>query len=157
MLIVSIVIGVVFALAILAVRMKAAKKPASVKKIILPPIFMTTGFCMFIEPQFRPPFIEAVGAFLVGCLFSILLIKTSRFEIRDRDIYLKRSKAFIFILFGLLALRTVMKFYVGGEVTLPVTSGLFFILAYGMILPWRVGMLIGYKRREKQLHENAAM
>ncbi|HET7629161.1 MAG TPA: cytochrome c biogenesis protein CcdC [Bacillales bacterium] len=156
MLIVSVLVGAFFAMIILMVRMKAAKKPASVKKIILPPIGMSTGFLMFIDPLFRPPFIEAIGAFLVGCLFSVFLIKTSRFEIRGNDIYLKRSKAFVFILFGLLIIRTIMKFYVGEEVTLPVTSGLFFILAFGMILPWRIGMLVGYKRHEQQLTNHHA-
>ncbi|HET7580505.1 MAG TPA: cytochrome c biogenesis protein CcdC [Bacillales bacterium] len=153
MLVVSLIIGVCFALGILAVRMQASKRPASVKKIILPPIFMSSGFLMFIEPQFRPPIGEAVAAFLVGCLFSILLIKTSKFEIRGNDIYLKRSRAFIFVLLGLLVLRTVMKAYVGGQVTVTVTGGLFFILAFGMILPWRIGMYVGYKKRERQLHE----
>lgn len=145
--------GVCFALAILAIRMQASKRPASVRKIILPPVFMSTGFCMFVVPQFRPTLLEGFGAFLVGCLFSIFLIKTSKFEIRDHHIYLKRSKAFVFILLGLLVIRTIMKAFIGGQVTLPVTSGLFFILAFGMILPWRVGMLVGYKRRERQLHE----
>lgn len=122
----------------------------------MPPFFMATGFCMFISPQFRPDIVEAIGAFLVGCLFSIFLIKTSRFEVREKQIYLKRSKAFIFILVGLLVIRTLMKVYVGGQVTLPVTSGLFFILAFGMILPWRVGMYFGYKKHERQLHQVAA-
>lgn len=153
MLIVSVIVGACFALAILAVRMQAAKRPASIKKIILPPIFMATGFCMFIDPVFRPNPLEALGAFLVGCLFSIFLIKTSRFEIRDNQIYLKRSKAFVFILIGLLIIRTAMKYYIGAEVSLTETSGLFFILAFGMILPWRVGMYFGYKKHEKKLHE----
>lgn len=153
MLVVSVIIGVCFALAILALRMQAAKRPASVRKIILPPFFMATGFCMFIAPQFRPDALEAIGAFLVGCVFSIFLIKTSKFEVRDNQIYLKRSKAFIFILVGLLVLRTLMKVYIGGQVTLPVTSGLFFILAFGMILPWRVGMYFGYKKHARQLNQ----
>jgi membrane protein CcdC involved in cytochrome C biogenesis len=153
LLVVSLIVGVCFALAILAVRMQASKKPASEKKIVLPPIFMSTGFLMFIFPQFRPPVVEDIAAFLVGCIFSIFLIKTSKFEIRNNQIYLKRSKAFIFVLLGLLVLRTIMKAIVGGEVTVPVTGGLFFILAFGMILPWRVGMYVGYKKRKKQLYE----
>lgn len=156
MLVVSLIVGVCFALAILVIRMQASKKPASVKKIVLPPIFMSTGFLMFIFPPFRPPLIEVIGAFLVGCLFSIFLIKTSKFEIRDNQIYLKRSKAFIFVLLGLLVLRTIMKVIVGSQVTVPETGGLFFILAYGMILPWRVGMYVGYKKREKQLYEGVS-
>lgn len=156
-LVLSMIVGVCAALAILLIRMQASKKPASVKKIVLPPIMMTTGFLMFIFPAFRLDYLEALEAFLTGCLFSIFLIKTSKFEIRGADIYLKRSKSFIFVLLGLVALRTIMKYFVGGEVSTLETGGFFFILAFGMIMPWRVGMLVGYKKREKQLHKKAAL
>lgn len=157
MLMLSMIVGVCVALAILFIRLQASKKPASIKKILLPPIMMTTGFLMFIFPVFRPGYAGALEAFLTGCLFSIFLIKTSKFEIRGNDIYLKRSKSFIFVLLGLVALRTIMKYFVGGNISPLETGGFFFILAFGMIMPWRVGMLAGYKRREKQLHERAAV
>lgn len=153
MLAASIMIGVCAAIAVFVVRMKASKKPATIKKILLPPVLMSTGFFMFILPACRVGYDTALRAFFIGCLFSIFLIWTSRFEIHNNQIYLKRSKAFIFILLGLLTVRTVMKYYVGGEVSIMESGGYFFILAFGMILPWRVGMFIGYKRQEKKLNE----
>ncbi|WP_264804235.1 CcdC family protein, partial [Cytobacillus sp. NCCP-133] len=103
-------IGAVFmAIFVMFIRMKAAKKPASAKKIILPPIFMSTGALMFVVPYFRVTPTEILEAASVGMLFSILLIKTSSFEIRDNEIYLKRSKAFAFILIGLLVVRIIGK------------------------------------------------
>ena len=39
---------------------------------------------------------QIVEALIVGMLFSIILIKTTNFEIREEDIYMKRSKAFRF-------------------------------------------------------------
>jgi len=139
------------------VRMKAAKKPTSVKKIILPPIFMSTGFLMFLVPMFWVTFAEIAEALLVGMLFSILLIKTSKFEIRDNQIYLQRSKAFMFILFGLLFVRLVLKSVLGQYISFGETSGMFFILAFGMILPWRVAMLFSYKKLQKTLDNGMLM
>ncbi len=136
----------------LLVRMKAAKKPTSVKKIILPPIFMSTGACMYFVPKFRLTGNEILEAVVVGMLFSILLIKTSKFEIRDHDIYLKRSKAFIFILVGLLIVRLGLKFILSSTIDVGQLSGMFFLLAFSMIVPWRVAMFISYKNLYKELH-----
>ena len=66
------------------VRSKAAKRPVSVKTIILPPIFMSTGALMFIFEEFRVAPLQIVEAIGVGMLFSIILIRTTNFEIRER-------------------------------------------------------------------------
>ncbi len=133
-------------------RMKAAKKPASAKKIILPPIFMSTGALMFIFPMFRVHFLQIIEALTVGMLFSILLIKTSKFEIRDQDIYLKRSKAFIFILIGLLIIRVIAKLVLSSTIDVGELSGMFWILAFGMIVPWRIAMYLQYKKLHAELY-----
>ncbi|MGG3466766.1 cytochrome c biogenesis protein CcdC [Neobacillus pocheonensis] len=137
---------------VLFIRMKAAKKPTNAKKIILPPIFMSSGAFMYLVPQFRLTPMEILEAVIVGMLFSILLIKTSKFEIRDNDIYLKRSKAFIFILIGLLVLRLVLKTILSSTIDIGQLSGMFFLLAFSMIVPWRIGMYRDYKKLFKQLH-----
>lgn len=133
------------------VRMKAAKRPTSAKKIILPPVFMSTGFLMFVVPMFRVTPAEILEALTVGFIFSIFLIKTSKFEIRNNQIYLQRSKAFVFILFGLLFARIILKSVLGQYISFGETSGMFFILAFGMILPWRLAMLYSYKKLEKTM------
>ncbi|CAM3710640.1 CcdC family protein [Mesobacillus zeae] len=135
---------------VMFVRMKAAKKPASVKKIILPPIFMSTGALMFLFPMFHVTFMEVVEAAGVGMIFSILLIKTSKFEIREGDIYLKRSKAFVFILVGLLIVRLVGKSLLSHSIDVGELSGMFWILAFGMIVPWRIAM---YRQYTKLKHD----
>jgi membrane protein CcdC involved in cytochrome C biogenesis len=133
------------------IRMKAAKRPASAKKIILPPIFMSTGALMFIFPVFRVHPMQIVEAFTVGMLFSILLIKTSKFEIKNQDVYLVRSKAFIYILFGLLAVRVVAKLVLSSSIDVGELSGMFWILAFGMIVPWRIAMYLQYKKLHDEL------
>jgi membrane protein CcdC involved in cytochrome C biogenesis len=137
----------------LFVRMKAAKNPTSAKKIILPPVFMSTGALMFIFPMFRVGLLQVVEALTVGMLFSILLIKTSKFEIRDNDIYLKRSKAFVYILVGLLAVRLIAKIILSSTINVGELGGMFWILAFGMIVPWRIAMYIQYKKLHRELHD----
>ncbi|WP_160719832.1 CcdC family protein [Bacillus sp. USDA818B3_A] len=152
--VVSSIGAVIMGTLALFVRMKAAKKPTNAKKIILPPFFMSTGAFMYVVPEFRLTPMEMGEAIIVGMLFSILLIKTSKFEIRDNDIYLKRSKAFIFILVGLLILRLVLKAILSSTIDIGQLSGMFFLLAFSMIVPWRVAMFQSYKKLYKELHNS---
>ena len=145
-------IGAIFmAVFVMFVRMKAAKKPTSAKKIILPPIFMSTGALMFIVPTFRVTPLELLEAVGVGMLFSILLIKTSKFEIRDNEIYLKRSKAFVFILIGLLVVRITGKLILSSTIDVGQLSGMFWILAFAMIVPWRIAMYRDFRKLEQSI------
>ncbi|GAA4715920.1 CcdC family protein [Brevibacillus fulvus] len=135
---------------VIMVRMRAAKRPVSIKGIILPPIFMSTGFVMFHLPEAVTPLSYDLIAFFVGMVFSVPLILTSRFEIVGQDVFLKRSKAFFFILFGLLVIRFAIKLIVGDSFSPLQSAGLFFILAYGMIVPWRIAMLVMYRQLVKK-------
>ncbi len=145
-LIITTVGAFVMGLLAMIVRSKAAKKPASVKKIILPPFFMSTGALMFIFPVFRVAPMQILEALAVGILFSTILIWTSKFEIRDEDIYLKQSKAFVFILFGLLLVRVIGKVVLSSSIDVGELGGMFWILAFGMLWPWRLTMLWQYKK-----------
>lgn len=133
------------------VRAKSAKKPANARKIMIPPVAMSTGALMYIFPYFRMPLELIIVAVIVGALCSILLIKTSKFHIVNDDIFLKPSKAFFFVLMGLLAFRTLGKVFLEGTFHLGELGGLFFLLAFSMILPWRLAMLVQFKKLEKEL------
>lgn len=118
---------------------------------------MSTGALMFVVPYFRVTPAEVLEAFVVGMFFSIFLIKTSRFEVRDGNVYLKRSKAFPFILIGLLLIRLLMKVVLSSSIQIGQLSGMFFLLAFGMILPWRVAMYIQYRRLIQELDEGVML
>lgn len=150
----SSIFAVVMALFVFAVRMKASKKPANAKKIILPPIFMSTGALMFIFPVFRITGWEIIEAIIVGMFFSIFLIKTSKFEVRENEIYLQRSKAFIFVLLGLVVIRLILKIFLSSTIEVGELGGMFWMLAFSMIVPWRIAMYIQYKQLEKNLVEH---
>ena len=147
----STVLAVVMGTFVMTVRARSAKKPASARKIILPPLFMSTGALMFVFEYFRVDPIQIAEAIGVGLLFSILLIKTSKFEVKNGDVYLKQSKAFIFILIGLLIVRLIGKLILSSTIHVGELSGMFWLLAFGMIVPWRIAMLIQYKKLEKTI------
>ena len=138
--------AILMAIFAMFIRMKAAKKPASVKKILLPPLFMSTGALMYIFPEFRLTSIEIIESVIVGMLFSLLLIKTSKFEVKGEEIYLKRSRAFMIILIGLLVIRIVAKSILSTTIDFGELSGMFFLLAFSMILPWRIAMYRDFKK-----------
>lgn len=150
-LVASTVVAAFMAVTMIFVRLKAAKKPASVKKIILPPLFMSSGTLMFIFPVFHIQWLQVLEAVCIGIICSVFLIKTSKFEIRDQDIYLIPSKSFVFILFGLLVFRICIKLLIGSTISVGETSGMFFLLALGMIATWRLSMLYKYLQLEKRL------
>lgn len=139
------------ALMVILIRVRATKKPTNAKKIIMPPVGMSTGFLMFIAPFTRIPVTWGLLAFAVGAIFfSYPLIRTSRFYKINDEVYLHRSKAFIFILLILLAIRMAMHTYIEEFVTLPQTGAIFFLLAFGMLLPWRLVMYLQYRKLLKQ-------
>ncbi|MFC7320544.1 CcdC family protein [Halobacillus campisalis] len=145
----STVVASIMAVVMIFVRLRAAKRPASVKKIILPPFFMSTGALMFLFPVFRVEWTQVAEAVLIGALFSIFLIRSSKFEVRDGEIYLKPSRAFVFILFGLLVLRIILKIIIGATISFGEMSGMFFLLAFGMIFTWRIAMLMQFLKLER--------
>lgn len=147
--------AICMAILAMVVRMKAAKRPVSAKKIILPPVFMSTGALMFIFPIFRVAPLQIIEAAGAGLFFSIFLIKTSKFEIRDHAIYMKRSKAFIYILVSLLIIRIGAKLILSSTIDVGELGGMFWILAFSMIVPWRISMYIKYKKLLGNMEQNA--
>lgn len=150
MIYISSAFAVLMAIMALVIRMKASARPVSTKKILLPPLFMSTGALMFLFPVFRVTPLELLEAVTVGLVFSIFLIRTSNFEVRDDQIYLRRSKAFAFILIGLLVIRIAAKLMLSASIDVGELSGMFFLLAFAMIVPWRISMLMKYRKLKNE-------
>ncbi|QTQ09305.1 CcdC family protein [Macrococcoides canis] len=147
--IISMLVALFMGVAVIVVRMKAQNYPTNIKKIILPPFFMSTGALMYIFPYFRLTTMEMIEAVFVGMFFSVFLIFTSNFEVKDNKIYMKRSKLFPLILITLLVIRAVMKFFLSSAIHPGELAGMFFLLAFSMIVPWRIAMYIKYKKIAK--------
>ncbi len=150
--------GIVIFMALMAffIRMKATTKPATVKKIILPPLFMSSGFMMFFYEPAQLNYLQVAEALAIGLFFSLFLAKTSKFEIKDQQIFLKKTKAFLFILIGLFIVRLILKSILGFYIDPIHLSGMFFIIAYGMIVPWRISMFVSFKKLERELKKEQA-
>ncbi|VDG98670.1 Membrane protein involved in cytochrome C biogenesis [Lysinibacillus sphaericus] len=132
------------------VRSKAAERPISPIRIVLPPLFMSSGMLMFLFTQFQVPRSQVFEAAAVGLLFSTILIATTSFEQKNGLLFVKRSKAFIVILASLLIFRLVAKLILSSSIDVGELAGMFFILAFAMIVPWRIGMLIKYNNLKKR-------
>ncbi|MFC0335048.1 CcdC family protein [Paenibacillus sepulcri] len=148
----SIILTLISGIAVLFLRLRASNRPTTMRKIIIPPIGMSTGFLMFVVPVTRIPWSWALIAFAAGgLLFAYPLIRTSALERSGETIVLRRSKTFIFILLGLLVVRLLLHDVVEQSITIPQTGGLFFILAFGMILVWRIAMLRAYIKLKREI------
>ncbi|WP_137685854.1 CcdC protein domain-containing protein [Staphylococcus sp. J] len=150
-LIFSIVFAFLMGAVVIVIRMKEQNFPVNEKKIILPPFFMATGALMYVIPYFRLTGTEILESLVLGVLFSTVLIWTSRFEVKGSEIYMKRSKAFPIILISLLVIRTVIKIFISNEIDPGEIAGMFFLLAFCMIVPWRLAMYYKYKKVKKSI------
>ncbi len=134
-------------LAVMAWRIREGQTPVTVRKIVIPPLGMATGFCMFLVPAFRLPLGWALGAFVVGAVvLAYPLILTSRLKIVGDSVMMHRSIAFFVVVVVLAAVRYYARSYFDKVITIQQTAGLFFVLAFGMILRWRLNMLLEYRR-----------
>lgn len=144
---VTIVGSLVGAAVILVWRVRETRRPVTAPKILIPPLGMATGFCMFFAPQMRVPLLWGIAAFAAGAIFlSHPLIRTSTLTREGDTIWLRRSKAFLAILLALVALRLLLRAYVEQYVSTTQTAALFFLLAFGMLLPWRITMFLRYRK-----------
>jgi membrane protein CcdC involved in cytochrome C biogenesis len=119
----------------------------SLRKIVIPPLGMATGFCMFFVPAFRIPWAWAGLAFLIGAVaLAWPLLLTTRLIRQGDAVMMKRSSAFLAVILVLAAIRFFARGYFDALLTARQTAALFFVLAFGMIVCWRAKLLIDFRR-----------
>jgi membrane protein CcdC involved in cytochrome C biogenesis len=130
---------------VLTWRHREARTPVTVPKVIAPPLGMSSGLMMFLARETRIPITWALGAFTVGAtLFAWPLLRTSKLTRVGGEILMQRSRAFLWILVALVAVRVALRAYIEQTVSTPQTGALFFLLALGGVVRWRVVMLREY-------------
>ena len=133
--------------AVITWRVRETRSPVSIKKIVIPPMGMATGFCMFVVPAFRIPWAWACAAFLLGAIaLAYPLLLTTRLVRQGDVVTMQRSSAFISVIIGLAAIRLLARGYLDAVLTVQQTGALLFVLAFGMILRWRTQMLLEYRK-----------
>jgi membrane protein CcdC involved in cytochrome C biogenesis len=134
-------------LAILAWRVRESRRPVSLKSLIIPPLGMSTGFSMFVAPGFRIPWTWGVSAFVIGAfVFAYPLVSSPQLTVEDGLIMMRRSRWFLVVILALAAVRLALRQYISSIISVQQTAGLFFVLAFGMIVRWRATLLIEYRR-----------
>jgi len=134
-------------LAILAWRVRESRRPVSLRSLIIPPLGMSTGFSMFAMPAFRIPWTWGLAAFVLGALvFAYPLVSSPQLTVEDGLIMMRRSRWFLVVILGLAAVRLGLREYVSSIISVQQTAGLFFVLAFGMIVRWRTTLLLEYRR-----------
>ena len=142
-----VIVALIGTLAILAWRIRESQRPITPRGIVIPPLGMSTGFSMFAISGFRMPLWWGLTAFAAGALLLAYPLLASTTLTRDGDVVMmRRSRAFIAILLGLAAVRFALRQYVGHIISPQQTAGLFYILAFGMIVRWRTMMWMQYRR-----------
>jgi membrane protein CcdC involved in cytochrome C biogenesis len=144
---ISILASVVGAAGVLAWRVREGRTAVTARKILIPPMGMATGFCMFLVPACRIPWEWAVCAFVIGATaLAYPLLRTSRLIHDGKAIMMQRSSAFFVVVIVLAVIRILAHSYFDRFLSLEQTGALFFVLAFGMILRWRARMYLEYRQ-----------
>ena len=134
-------------LAVVGWRLREAKGPVSIKKIVIPPLGMATGFCMFFAPAFRVPWAWGGLAFVVGAIaLAYPLLLTSRLVRQGDVVMMERSNVFFVAMFALAAIRLLARGYLDTVLSASQTGALFYLVAFGMIVRWRTSMFFEYRK-----------
>jgi len=153
----SILVSLAGLVAVTMWRLREARTAVSLKKIVIPPLGMATGFSMFLVPAFRIPWAWAGLAFAIGAVaLAWPLLLTTRLERQGESIMMKRSSAFLAVILVLAAIRFAARGYFNTILTGQQTAGVFFILAFGMIVIWRAKMLMDFRRLTAGFETSAA-
>jgi membrane protein CcdC involved in cytochrome C biogenesis len=153
----SILASLVGLVAVTMWRLREARSAVSLKKIVIPPLGMATGFSMFFVPAFRIPWAWAGLAFLIGAVaLAWPLLLTTRLERQGDAVMMRRSSAFLAVILVLAVVRFAARGYFDTILTAPQTGGVFFILAFGMIVIWRAKMLMDFRRLTAGFETSAA-
>jgi len=131
---------------VLAWRVREGRTAVTLKKIVMPPVGMATGFCMFFYPPCRVAFTWGLAAFLIGAIvFAWPLLLTSDLHLHDGEIRMKRSSAFFAVIIVLALIRWAARGYFDRFLSLEQTGAIFYLLAFGMILRWRAKLFFAYR------------
>ena len=144
--VITAVVSVVGLAGVLTWRVREGRSAVTLKKIVMPPLGMATGFCMFFYPPSRVPWDWGLAAFLIGAVvLAYPLLITSDLHLQNGVIMMKRSSMFFAVIIVLALVRYLARGYFDRFLSLEQTGAIFYLLAFGMILRWRLKLLMAYR------------
>jgi len=144
--VITAVVSLVGLAGVLAWRIREGQTPVTLKKIVMPPLGMATGFCMFFYPPSRVPLAWGIGAVLIGAvILAYPLLLTSDLHWQNGVIMMKRSSAFFSVIIVLAVVRYLARGYFDRFLSLEQTGALFYLLAFGMVARWRAKLFFAYR------------
>ncbi|MCQ6567054.1 cytochrome c biogenesis protein CcdC [Bacillus mycoides] len=123
------------------------------KRILWPLLFLTPGILLFFGPV-HPAIVQVNIAASIGVIFAIPLIFLTNYERReDRNIYTKKSAAFLITFIGIVILRYGSRQYIV-DLDQQTIGLLFYVVAVSYIIPWRIACYIKFRKvwRENNNH-----
>jgi membrane protein CcdC involved in cytochrome C biogenesis len=143
---ITAVVSLIGLAGVLMWRVREGRSAVTLKKIVMPPVGMATGFCMFFYPPCRVPLLWGIGAFLIGAVvLAYPLLLTSDLHYQNGVIMMKRSSAFFAVIIVLAVVRYLARGYFDRFLSLEQTGALFYLLAFGMIVRWRLKLVLAYR------------
>jgi membrane protein CcdC involved in cytochrome C biogenesis len=143
---ITAVVSLVGLAGVLAWRVREGRTAVTLKKIVIPPLGMATGFCMFFYPPCRVPFTWGLAAFLIGAvIFAYPLLLSSDLQLQNGVIRMKRSSAFFAVIIVLALIRYLARGYFDRFLSIEQTGAIFYLLAFGMILRWRAKLFFAWR------------
>ncbi|WP_149453569.1 CcdC family protein [Pasteuria penetrans] len=144
-------LGIIAALGILYLRFLERKRPVTTRSLLIPPLGMSTGAIMFLCPLFKVPWQWGLIVLLTGCLvLAPLLILTSSLTINDKGIVRMRSSPASFTVIILIILaRLLFREWMEEYLSWAQTGGMAFLLAFGMLVPWRLALYRSYRKLQQ--------
>ncbi|MGZ4122667.1 MAG: CcdC family protein [Tumebacillaceae bacterium] len=147
-------ISIIFVILLLIIfmiwrRTRAMRRPINgngIRMLVPVAVLLLLGTQLFGHGQYKGTTLETVGAIVIGVLFSIPLILTTHYEVReDGLIYAKQNKGFIFALVGLVIVRLALREYITfvDQGTLAI---LFYLLGVSYLTVWRVVSFIKFRK-----------
>ncbi|MGO4182822.1 CcdC family protein [Paenibacillus sp. TAF43_2] len=121
-------------------------------RLLIPLLFIIPGLSLIINPNVNEPAWAFGIAFGLGVIFSIPLIWTTNYEVReDNLIYSKKNWGFIAAFIGIVFIRFALRQELS-DLDPQGKTALFMLVAFGYIIPWRVFSFIKFRRVANQLH-----
>ncbi|WP_419875160.1 CcdC family protein [Candidatus Pristimantibacillus sp. PTI5] len=115
-------------------------------RLLVPLLFMLPALSLIFNSNVHEPAWAFGAAFGLGILFSLPLIWTTNYEVReDNLVYAKKNWGFVAVFIGIVFLRFALRQELS-DIDPQGKTALFLLVAFGYIIPWRTVSFIKFRR-----------